>query len=65
MSEGEAEIGRENEARLKEVLEMRKRLLGVSLDSRGDEELGSRNFHFISEGLDDTLLWEQTLASIS
>lgn len=44
MSEGEAGIGRENEARLKEVLEMRKHLLGVSLDLRGDGELGSRNF---------------------
>lgn len=43
--EGECEWGRgrEREARLKEVLEMRKPLLGVSLDWRGDRELGSRN----------------------
>lgn len=44
MSEGEALIGREKEARLKEVLEMRKGLLGVCLDWRGDRELGSRNY---------------------
>lgn len=33
----------EGEARLKEVLEMRKRVLRVSLEWRGDRELGSRN----------------------